>query len=196
MKQGYKLALALIVSLFAAPLLPLATVETKVAGIEIEKLMNGEKVEEGLHEWRDRIKDLQSTLEKTEVKLKEDEQKLKKLYDEIQELNKSKVASEETRKSKAEEFMKMQNEFQTNVNYVQEFRMKSLQMIQQDIFGKIQKTANELGQKAGWDLVVFGGFGHISKRVNMTDEVRASLDKEYDAHMAKAKAAPKADKKK
>ena len=187
-------ATVFLISSFSGSFLEsVVAVESRVAGIEIERLMNLDKLDTCLHEWRDRMKDLQKTLEVSEAKLKEGEEKLRKLYDELKELEKSKLASEETKKTKMEEFMKLQNEYQTNVSYITEFRNKSLQLVQGEVLEKIKRVSRELGKKQGWDQINMGGVLYLSDRTNLTQVVRKALDTEYDTAQAKAKEATKAE---
>lgn len=187
-----KIALSVCSLLFVSmtSLLSLDPVASKVAYVETQKLINTDKVDSTLHEWRDRFNELRKLQEQAEEQVKGNQEKYEKLRKELEEAKKSKLTSADSVKSKEEELMRLQNDISMSVQMIQQGVMQMLQQIQQDIIVKLEKAAKTLREKQGWDLILMVGGLSCSDRVNLTEEIRTLLDKEYDSEKAK-KAEPK-----
>lgn len=187
--KNYALSL-LLLSAFALQaedaILPRQAVPTKVAYVDINKIMNENLT--GSHEFRDRVTELQSELKDRYNKIQSEVARGQKLEAEVRNPDKSKWASSESRESKTEELMKLQKNLEISAQAAESYQMKKFQEIQNEIVGKIEKIAKEIAVQQGWDLVIVGGGIYVNPRVDITDDVLSALNKAYKPTK---KAAPK-----
>jgi Skp family chaperone for outer membrane proteins len=157
---------------------------TKIAYIRLDVLM-GDKLEQTPHEWRDRISAIDRELKTRAEQITSDQQRLQKLAVELSSKEGSKWTSDEARQSKTEEAMKLRQSIELASGQAENYRSTSFQRAQADIFGKIEKVAETIALKKGFDLVLVGGGIWVNKQIDITVDVREELNKEYESSKAK-----------
>lgn len=193
-KIALSLSLLSICGLFAAQE-PAAAHEKplKIGYIRIEQIFN-EKSETPCHEIQDKIKSLQNDLGKRQKDLQAEQQKLEKEAADLETGDKTKWTSEATRESKRDELLKRQDEWKASARRFQEYASRQQQKVQNDMLEKIMKTANAMGEKQGYDIIMASGAVYVSKKVDITASVVSKLNAEYNASKVKKEAKPAAKK--
>ena len=141
------------------------------------------------HEWRDRVKELQSDMEGRYAKLAAVHQKIKD--DEAELVRKSKLMDEKARQEQDRQLGKRSRDLAADVEALNADREQALGMLQREIFAKVEKAAKDLAVRPGkeFDLILYAGAVYVRENVDVTDDLIALLNKEYDeAHAKKAKA--------
>ncbi len=167
-----------------------ATIQpSKVAYVRLEKIMPMDTMESGSREWRDGIKKITDYVSNEAAKIKADYDKYAKLADNVEQSKK--LMDQETLHRKQRELEDLQNKIQRDDADLKQIRAKQAQDLQMKMYEKIQKTTGDFAEKQGWDLVMLGGALYVNKRIDITDEILALLNKEYDAQKAKETTASK-----
>ncbi len=164
---------------------------TKVAHINLNSIM-GDNLEQSAHEWRDRVLQLQNELRDRATKIEADKAKLDKLAREVRQDDsnqKSRFMSEGAKSDRTTEALKLQRDIEFAIEQAKAYQMEAFQKIQADIFAKVEKIAEKIAIDQGWDIVLMGGGVYVSKRADLTYDVLAALNKDYDALQEAAKKA-------
>ncbi|MFA6066492.1 MAG: OmpH family outer membrane protein [Candidatus Babeliaceae bacterium] len=162
--------------------------QQKIGYIHIQKLMDGPQA---LLECKERIQDLQNELQEKADKIQGKVKKMQQLDSELKNKEKNKWSSDPVREAKAEELMKLQKDIEISAQSLENYQMRMVQEIQNDIFAKIEKVVSRVAREKGYDLVLGQGALFVSNSCDITDDVRIELDKEYKAAKAAAKVAEK-----
>ena len=154
---------------------------TRVGYVRLEKIVTVNEAESPLHEWSDRLKQFKTDIGNRYGKIEAEQLKFNKAKEEFESnQGKNKWVSESAREAQSKELVKMQNEIQTEMRYLESYREREVQMLQKAVFEKIEKGAQSLGSKLGVDLILYAGAFYVGKNVDITDELVAALNKEYD----------------
>lgn len=172
---------------------PAAEKGTKIGYVRIEQIFN-DKAETPCHEIQDKVKGLKSEIEKREKELQADQQRLAKEEAELASSAKTKWTSDASREGAREDLQKRKEEFGLAAQRFQAYIQRQQQKVQAEMLEKVVKTATELGEKQGYDIILAGGAMYTSKKVDLTDTIVRALNKDYDAHKAKKAAKPAAKK--
>jgi Skp family chaperone for outer membrane proteins len=172
---------------------PAAEKATKIGYVHIEQIFN-EKAETPCHEIQDKVKSLQNELGERQKKLQDEQQKLAKEEAELKSGTKSKWTSDASRESAHEDLENRKDKWTAEARRFQEYAGRQQQKVQTEMLEKIVKTATTIGEKQGYDMILASGAMYTSKKVDITNSVVHTLNKEYDAHKAKKEAKPAAKK--
>lgn len=167
----------------------------RIAYIHIQKLV-GDSPQAAL-EWKERIQALQGELQERYDKIQGDIKKMQQLDAELKNKEKNKWSSDPVREAKAEELMKLQKNVEIAAQSLESYQMRVVQEIQNEIFMKLEKIAQQIAREKEFDIVLGQGALFVNNSADITDDVRLELDKQYKAAKAAAKnaaAKPAAEK--
>jgi putative sterol carrier protein len=171
---------------------PVVIEPTKHAFVRIEKIMPMDNPDQGCHEWRDDAKKVADYRSNEVARMQADYQKLQELEESYKKGAKYMDVEATTKKSR--ELEDLGAKLQRDQEDLKRTITGQLQNMQAKLAGKIEKIAHDFFvKKQGWDAVSIASIGTlaISERVDVTDEMKALLNKEYDAQKAKETTASK-----
>jgi outer membrane protein len=162
----WQLLLAVSLGIFS---MSVSAADVKFGFVNVEKILqeapqtveSGKKLEkefgprqQDLDKMAKQIKDQQSTLEKDNLTLSENDR-----HNKERDLNNTKI-----------EFQRKQRELQEDVNLRKNEELASLQ-------DRINKAVTSVAEADGYDLVIYSGVAYASKKADITDKVLKSLGK-------------------
>ncbi len=161
----------------------------RIAYIHIQKLV-GEGTQAAM-EWKERIQALQGELQERYDKIQGDIKKMQQLDAELKNKEKNKWSSDPVREAKTEELMKLQKNVEIAAQSLENYQMRAVQEIQNEIFMKLEKIAQQVAREKEFDIVLGQGALYVNNSSDITDDVRIELDKQYKAAKAAKNAAAK-----
>lgn len=168
--------------------------QTPVGYVRLEKIMSQENLDEAAHEWRDKVKELTKDLEPRYQKLATEREKYEKAVAEFKSSENNKWMTPQSKEAKAQELYQMGAMWEAQAQQLDNERRQKAATLQMDLFNRVQKTAEELAEARGYDLVLYAGAAYASKRSDITQDVLDALNKTYAQEQAAKEAAAKKEK--
>jgi Skp family chaperone for outer membrane proteins len=160
---------------------------TKTAYVRLDKVMPRDNFDSGAHEWRDGVKKITDYASNESAKIKADHERWLKLKENFE--KSQKMMDDDALQKKARELEDLQNKIKRDSNDVQQVMANQEQALQRKMLARAEKVANDFFiKKQGWDAVFIGAALAISDRIDITDEMMAVMNKEYDAEKTKTPA--------
>jgi len=151
----------------------------KIGYVQGEKLMDVQS-DSVLDEMKEIFNELKSEIESRIAKWQAENQKHQKEKADLRS-EKAKWSSAESREEKLVELAKKEEDLARDQRLIENYQARQAQKIQMTMGNKIKKAVEQFGKKEDYDLVLVGGAFYIGSRVDVTDKVRALLNKEYAA---------------